>query len=92
MPGIVLSSFRNIVNKPRLDMATDRVDEESARIVNCMNNCWPEYSFTYNDLRKPTGEKFRDVLVKFLKGILGVNYQLSSVCPATVVHYQYGYI
>lgn len=60
-------------------MAADRIDEESARIVNCINNCWPEYSFTYSDLRKPTGEKFRDILMVFLKGILPTNYQLSSV-------------
>ena len=67
-------------------MATDRVDEESTRIVNCINNCWPEYSFTYSDLRKPTAEKFRDVLLKFLKGIVGVNYQLSSVSLDKVNH------
>lgn len=58
------------------------MDEESARILNCTSNCWPEHSFTYNDLKKPTGEKFREILMLFLKGILTSNYQLSSVCYA----------
>ena len=54
-------------------------DEEIVRIVNCINSCWPEYPFTYADIRKPTGEKFRDVLGKFLQGFLGGNYQLPTV-------------
>ncbi len=60
-------------------MASERVDEEVGRIVNCINSCWPEYAFTHLDIRKPSGEKFRDVLGRFLKGFLGYNYQLSHV-------------
>lgn len=60
-------------------MASERVDEEVGRIVNCINSCWPEYAFTYLDIRKPSGEKFRDILGRFLKGFLGYNYQLSNV-------------
>ncbi|XP_046640134.1 tropomyosin-like [Daphnia pulicaria] len=54
-------------------------DEEIVRIVNCINSCWPEYPFTYADIRKPTGEKFRDVLSKFLQGFLGCNYQYPAI-------------
>lgn len=63
-------------------MAGERQDEEIIRIVNCVNSCWPDYPFTYVDIRKPTGEKFRDVLGKFLKGFLGGNYQLPGVSLA----------
>ena len=55
-------------------------DEETLRIVNCVNSCWPEFTFTHGDIRKPTGEKFRELLLRFLTGFLGGNYQLPNVC------------
>lgn len=60
-------------------MASEKQEEDVERIVNCINSCWPDSSFTYMDIRKPCGEKFRDVLKKFLKGFLGGNYQLPTV-------------
>ena len=60
-------------------MNSERQDEDVCRIVNCINSCWPEYSFTALDVRRPCGEKFRDVLGKFLKGFLSCNYQIPSV-------------
>ena len=60
-------------------MASDRVDDDVSRIMNCVNSCWPEFSFTYMDFRKPSGEKFRDILGKFLQGFLGCQYQIPSV-------------
>ena len=55
-------------------------DEETLRIVNCVNSCWPEFTFTHGDIRKPTGDKFRELLLRFLTGFLGGNYQLPNVC------------
>lgn len=60
-------------------MSSERLEDDIARIVNCINSCWPDYPFTYVDIRKPSSEKFRDVLSKFLKGFLGCNYQLPGV-------------
>lgn len=60
-------------------MGSERQEEEISRIVNCINSCWPEVPFTYVDIRKPSGEKFRDVLSKFLKGFFVCNYQLPGV-------------
>lgn len=54
-------------------------DDEVGRVVNCINSCWPEFPFTQNDMRKPTSEKFREVLLKLLRGVLGTGYQLPSV-------------
>jgi len=53
-------------------------DEETLRIVNCVNSCWPEFTFTHGDIRKPTGDKFRELLLRFLTGFLGGNYQLPN--------------
>jgi len=59
-------------------MAMERAgDEELARVVNCVNSCWPEFAFTYADVRKPTGEKFRELLFRFLTAFLG-NDQLQN--------------
>ncbi len=67
-------------------MNSERQDEDVVRIVNCINSCWPEYSFTALDVRRPCGEKFRDVLGKFLKGFLSCNYQLPSVSYFVCAH------
>ena len=71
-------------------MSADRVmDEESARIMNCVNSCWPELTFTITDLRKPTGDKFRELLLLFLKGIIGGNYQLPGVSNHLISHFKH---
>nr|CAH0103174.1 unnamed protein product [Daphnia galeata] len=54
-------------------------DEEIVRIVKCINSCWPEYPFTYEDIRKPTGEKFGEILFMFLQEFFGRNYKLPNL-------------
>ena len=55
------------------------MDEDVTRILNCVNCCWPEIPFTHNDIRRPTGEKFRELLRQFLKSFIVGNYQLPNV-------------
>ena len=59
----------------------ERSDEE---IVHCINSCWPEFPFGIPDIRRPSGEKMREILLRFLKTFISGNYQLPNVSS----HYQ----
>ena len=67
-------------------MASENRDEDILRIVECIDGCWPELAFSYADIRKPTGEKFCQILNKFLKGFVGDSYHF-KVSIALVVLY-----
>ncbi len=57
-------------------------EEQINRVLGCINSCWPEFPFTLQDIngRKPmSGDKFRELLILFLRGFLGSDYQLPGV-------------
>jgi len=60
----------------QINKKMERSDED---IVECIKSCWPEFTFNVADIRRPIGDKFRDILFLFLKtfnsGNSG-NYQL----------------
>ena len=63
----------------QINKKMERSDED---IVECIKSCWPEFTFNVADIRRPIGDKFRDILFLFLKtfnsGNSG-NYQLPGV-------------
>ena len=55
------------------------MDDDVTRILNCVNSYWPAISFTHNDIRRPPGEKFRELLRQFFKSFIIDNFQLPNV-------------
>ena len=61
-------------------------EEQAARVLSCINGCWPEFPFTMQDLngKKPmSADKFKELLILFLRGLLGGDYQLPGVTKSS---------
>ena len=62
------------------------MDDDVTRILNCVNSCWPEIPFSHNDIRRPTGEKFRELLRQFLKSFIVGNNSCSIKVDFDIVN------